>query len=79
MRGSMMKTKTASAWLLGLCFAGAAQAVAEKSNDVLPSLELLEFLGEWQTSQGEPIDPLQLQDMETPDANPQVNKGGQHD
>lgn len=79
MRGSMMKMKAASVWLLGLCFAGAAQAAVEKSNDGPPSLELLEFLGEWQTSQGELIDPLQLQEVETPDANPQVNKGGQHD
>ena len=74
MRGSMMNLKIASVWLLGLCFAGAVQAAAEKSNDPLPSLELLEFLGEWQTSKGEPIDPLQLQDVETPNANPQVEQ-----
>ena len=76
MRGSMMNPRTASVWLLGLCFAGAVQAAPEKSNDPPPSLEFLEFLGEWQTSKGELIDPLQLQDVETPDENPQVNKGG---
>ncbi len=69
---------TASAWLLGLCVAGAAQAAPETGNDPPPSLELLEFLGEWQTSKGEPIDPLQLQEVETPEANPKVNKGDQH-
>lgn len=78
MRGLMMNMKIASAWLLGLCVAGTAQAAPEKSNDVPPSLELLEFLGEWQTSKGEPIDPLQLQEMETPDINPKVDKGDQH-
>jgi hypothetical protein len=74
-----MNTNTVSAWLLGLCVAGAAQAAPEKSNDPPPSLELLEFLGEWQTSKGELIDPLQLQEVGTPDANPKVNKGDQHD
>ena len=68
----------AEAWLLGLCIAGAAQAAPEKSNDPLPSLELLEFLGEWQTSKGEPIDPLQLQEPELPDESPKVKKGDQH-
>lgn len=78
MRGSTMNTKAVSAWFCALCFSGVAHAAPEKSNDPAPSLELLEFLGEWQTSKGEPIDPLQLQDMETPDANPNVNKGDQH-
>ncbi len=73
-----MNTKVASAWLIGLCFSGAAQAAPEKSNDAPPSLELLEFLGEWQTSKGELIDPLQLQETETPEAEPKVNKGDQH-
>jgi hypothetical protein len=40
---------------------------------------ILEFLGEWQTSKGELIDPLQLQDVDTSDSNPKVNKGDQHD
>lgn len=73
-----MNTKVASAWLIGLCFSGAACAAPEKSNDAPPSLELLEFLGEWQTSKGELIDPLQLQETETPEAEPKVNKGDQH-
>ena len=68
----------AGAWLLGLWIAGAAQAAPEKGNDPPPSLELLEFLGEWQTSKGEPIDPLQLQETETPDESPKVKKGDQH-
>jgi len=78
MRGSMMNTKAVSGWLCAACFIGVAQAAPEKSNDAPPSLELLEFLGEWQTSKGELIDPLQLQEVETPDANPKVNKGDQH-
>ncbi|MBI3774257.1 MAG: hypothetical protein HY273_01660 [Gammaproteobacteria bacterium] len=65
-------------WLLALCFAGAAHATPDKSNDPPPSMELLEFLGEWQTSKGELIDPLQLQDVETPDESPKVKKGDQH-
>jgi hypothetical protein len=74
-----MNAKAVSAWLVGLCFTAATQAAPEKSNDAPPSLELLEFLGEWQTSKGELIDPLQLQDVEAPEANPKVNKGDQHD
>ena len=74
----MMNMRAASIWLVGLCIAGAAQAVPEKSNDPPPSLELLEFLGEWQTSKGEPIDPLQLQETEPPDESPKVKKGDQH-
>lgn len=70
----MMNMIAASIWLVGLCIAGAAQAAPEKNNDPPPSLELLEFLGEWQTSKGEPIDPLQLQEMETPDESRQGEK-----
>lgn len=79
MYGSMMNMKAVNACLLlGLCFPGTAPAEPEKSNDAPPSLELLEFLGEWRTSQGELIDPLQLQEMETPDTDPKANKGDQH-
>lgn len=66
--------KAASVWLVGLCIAGVAHAVPEKSNDPPPTLELLEFLGEWQTSKGEPIDPLQLQETEIPDESRQAEK-----
>lgn len=34
------------------------QVLAEE--DILPSLEFLEFLADWQTDQGEWLDPLQM-------------------
>ena len=40
----------------------AAQAIAEA--DSLPDMELLEFLVEWETSDGQWIDPVDLQEAE---------------
>jgi hypothetical protein len=49
--------------LLNLVFAAVAAAADEDSTD-MPSMELLEFLGEFQTEDGEWIDPMELSDME---------------
>jgi hypothetical protein len=35
------------------------------SNEVLPSMDFLEFIGEWETEEGEWIDPLDLEREET--------------
>ena len=47
-----------------LLISAAAQAAPESSNEPPPSVELLEFLGEWQTKQGQPIDPFDLQEAQ---------------
>jgi hypothetical protein len=38
--------------------------VAKTDDDDLPSLEMLEFLGEWETEEGEWIDPMELDQMD---------------
>jgi hypothetical protein len=44
-------------------------AAAHAENDASPSMEFLEFLGEFQTDDGEWIDPLNLLDMEQDELN----------
>ncbi len=36
--------------------------LAENSDTVLPDIAFLEFIGEWETEQGEWIDPVMLED-----------------
>jgi len=36
----------------------------ERTNEALPSMAILEFLGEWETEEGEWIDPFYLEDEE---------------
>lgn len=49
--------------LLNLVFGAVAAAAGEDSADK-PSMELLEFLGEFQAEDGEWIDPMELLNME---------------
>jgi hypothetical protein len=49
------------------------------TDDAVPSMELLEFLGEWQTAKGEFVDPLQMQDPEFLEAEPKGSEGKSHD
>jgi hypothetical protein len=53
-------------WSLSLMlFVGAGMATAEESTDEtdrLPSMELLEFLGAFETAEGEWVDPMMLTD-----------------
>lgn len=51
-----------------LLASGAAHAAPENSKEAPPSAEFLEFLGEWQTKNGQLIDPLDLQEEERQDA-----------
>jgi hypothetical protein len=39
-------------------------AEEQMTNETMPSMDFLEFLGEWETEQGEWIDPLELEDEE---------------
>ena len=39
-----------------------ANAMEENEDNEIPSLEMLEFLGEWETYEGEWIDPGELED-----------------
>ena len=47
---------------LGVCDAPSWASPAE------PSPELLEFLGSWETDDGQAVDPLELEDMTIPEA-----------
>ena len=50
--------------ILLYCLSGCLLPVGIQANsDEQPDLEFLEFLAEWQSDQGEWIDPLQMQDL----------------
>lgn len=51
-------------FVLSVC--GAAGQTLENDQD-LPSLELLEFLGEWETENGEWIDPVEMDQINLPE------------
>ena len=52
-----------------LCFPALAVCdVASTASSSAPSPELLEFLGSWETDDGLPVDPWELDDMAIPDA-----------
>lgn len=53
-----------------LLAAGPVAADAESA----PSLEMLEFLGNWETAHGEAIDPTQLLDTASPTEKPPEDK-----
>lgn len=56
--------------LLLIAMAGGAQAAAPekgRQEETAPSLELLEFLGEWETDDGVWIDPSELEQMVLPE------------
>lgn len=83
MSGLNMAMLRVSRLLLALVSVGvdAAEPGKPPPNDLAPSLELLEFLGEWQTARGEFVDPLQLQDVDVKDvgAKANVERGDRHD
>lgn len=62
--------------LLGLMVygAGSAEDVTQK-----PSIELLEFLGDWETRDGEWLDPLQLLDEIKAEAQQKQDEGQKDD
>lgn len=63
-----------------LIFLGVVSAHAdERKDEVAPSLELLEFLGEWQTRKGEFVDPMLLQGDDLDDAQPKPHEGESDD
>lgn len=37
-----------------------------QEDDAMPDMDLIEFLGEWETGSGEWIDPLEVEAMEIP-------------
>jgi hypothetical protein len=71
--------KTVELFALTLLATNAGAQEPPRVDDAGPSLELLEFLGEWQTAQGDFIDPLQLQDSEFAEAEPKGSEGKPHD
>jgi len=54
---------------------GEEQRAADPHNDTgSPPLELLEFLGEWETQDGEWIDPLDFEEWPLPDQEHEKNE-----
>jgi hypothetical protein len=64
--------------LLNLVFAAVA-AAADEDSTAMPSMELLEFLGEFQTEDGEWIDPMELSDTDIEQSEKQRNDEDQSD
>lgn len=69
MNGSkIMKPRPVSTGLLLLLSCGTALSAAEHvQGDTGPSIELLEFIGEWALENGQWQDPAELQTMPKPD------------
>ena len=66
MRGWLTKrTMLGRSLVIGLMilFSQSWALAAEEKDSVLPSLELLEFLGEFETEGGEWIDPIEIGEM----------------
>ena len=59
-------------WVVFCCaLCGPALAVCDtppSATSTQPSPELLEFLGRWQTEDGQAVNPLELDDMAIPEA-----------
>jgi hypothetical protein len=48
-----------------ICLLGSTSLIfAEEQNDNMPSIEFLEFLGEWETDEGDWVDPATLESEE---------------
>lgn len=63
-----MKPLPVSAGILLLLSCGVAQTATEdRQGDEIPSMELLEFIGEWTLENGQWQDPDELQNMPEPD------------
>lgn len=65
MNGSMMMRYLASAcFIFLLCSMSLSFAEEPIKSEAMPSIEFLEFLGEWETEEGDWIDPVELEDEE---------------
>lgn len=65
MNGLKMKTYTASTCFMLLSFSMPTLFAGEQNaNEEIPSIEFLEFIGEWETEQGEWIDPVEFENEE---------------
>lgn len=62
-----MRTIRASLLAGALLVAGAVAEAASQGGGPPPDLELLEFLGGWQTEDGKTVDPFVLDEMPIPD------------
>ena len=65
MNGSKNMNYRGRTWfIVMLCVFPPLFAEEQTSNETMPSIEFLEFLGEWETEEGEWIDPVELENDE---------------
>lgn len=65
MNGSKKMSYRASVSLIFILYSMSSLfAEEQKNNEAMPSIEFLEFLGEWETEDGEWIDPIELENEE---------------
>ena len=64
MNGSKKMFYRASRCLLILIFSTSSLFAEEQNNDAKPTVEFLEFLGEWESDDGAWIDPADLENEE---------------
>jgi len=66
MNGSKkMVCRASTCCLLLFCSMSSLFAEEQTNNEAKPSMDFLEFLGEWETEKGDWIDPFALEDEET--------------
>ncbi len=56
--------KTGACFLLFICSMASIFAEEQMNSEEMPSIAFLEFLGEWETDDGEWIDPVELENEE---------------
>jgi hypothetical protein len=65
MNGSKkMVCRVSSCFILLFCLSASLFAEEQINNEEVPSMAFLEFLGEWETEEGEWIDPIELENEE---------------
>jgi len=59
-----MNYRASACFMFALCSMSSLFAGEHMADESKPSMEFLEFLGEWETEEGEWIDPVELENEE---------------
>jgi hypothetical protein len=59
-----MRYRVSACFMLMLCSMSSLFAEGQSNKEAMPSMEFLEFLGEWETEEGEWIDPVEFENEE---------------
>lgn len=75
----MMKLRKVNTLVTSLILIFPIQGMGEQKTEELPSIELLEFLGEWTNEEHKWVDPLLIKDMKTESETKKTTEEGKDD